>query len=633
MVRGRAAIITLVPALLVAASAPCLPSRFGLTGFSHTIDARSAASETFLAFLSASYQFASVEDYVHLAPQGYPHVDTVLLVEDWEHYADGSMAFGIGLPENVEAAMSVSFKANGYQFDQVDPRGNFVGYLEAQVGIDDVTFAAKYGRQVHPQITAGGALWVSAPLGNTDPDLATDHDGYWDRNDRMLQMRRPFLCDGKTAFGFLALASGSYSMVDGHLNVGYASMGQSYEDSVLGIVDERLSAVDLAVGAEAKSQKASFFLEYWTRMFSGRSGEGYGSPATLTMGLRIFERTGTFFEITGISGMSDFDRHRADPYETGELPVPGGLPGEWGVGFTVGYDAGLLGGAGGAPGVLSGIVVRAETGEPVQATVSIPDEEEVPSTRCNPETGFYTLRVPCGTVLAVAEAEGFYPQTRTVVVPSSGQAALDFDLIAQPPPGGTVAGTVTDRETGGPVASATVTVEGSDVTAVTDQNGRFNLDLPAGTWTLQVSTEDFTGSPQVVSVETGRTSTVSIDLTPSLQEGDVLRFANIYFQSGSAEIQSSSYSVLDEIADLLKANSQARVEIGGHTDSDGSSSYNQGLSERRASSVRQYLVRKGVSSSMLSVRGYGESSPVASNDTPDGKARNRRIEFTVLSAP
>lgn len=632
MTSGRGAAVALLPVLLCAAGARGLPSRLGLTGFGNVIDARSSPSETFVTGLSATYQFASVEDWVRLNPED-PSVDTLLLVEDWEHYADGRMFFGVGLPQNVEAAMSVSFRANGYQFDQTDPRGDFVGYLEAQVGINDMTFAAKYGRQVYPMVTVGGAVWVSAPLGSTEPDLATDHDGFWDRNDLMLQMRRPFLCDGKTAYGLLALASGSYSIVDGHLNLGYASLGQSYEDSVLGRVDERLSAVDLAVGAEARSERASFFLEYWTRMFSGRSDPGYDSPATLTMGLRIFEQTGTFFELTGISGMSDFDRHEADPYATGTLPVPGGLPGEWGVGFSVGYDAGLLpGGSSGAPGALSGAVTKASTGQPLQATVMIPDQHAQPVSS-DPETGFYTMRVPSGTVLVVAEAEGYYQQSRTVVVPSSGEAALDFGLIEKPPPGGSVAGTVVDRETGNPLASATVTVEGSDATAVTDQNGRFNLDLPAGTWTLQVSTEDFTGPPQVVSVETGRTSTVSIDLNPSLEEGDILRFADIYFQSGSAEIQPSSYAVLDEIAELLKANTQARVEIGGHTDSDGSSSYNQDLSQRRASSVQLYLVRKGVPASMLSVRGYGESAPVASNDTAEGKAQNRRIEFTVLSAP
>ncbi len=74
------------------------------------------------------------------------------------------------------------------------------------------------------------------------------------------------------------------------------------------------------------------------------------------------------------------------------------------------------------------------------------------------------------------------------------------------------------------------------------------------------------------------------------------------------------------------------VRIAGHTDSDGSSSYNQGLSERRANSVRDYLVNKGVPANTLTTVGYGEEQPVVPNTSAANKAQNRRIEFTVLGA-
>ncbi len=109
-----------------------------------------------------------------------------------------------------------------------------------------------------------------------------------------------------------------------------------------------------------------------------------------------------------------------------------------------------------------------------------------------------------------------------------------------------------------------------------------------------------------------------------------MTFASVYFDSGSATLQPSSYGVLDGVVELLRGNAGVRMEIGGHTDSDGSASYNQDLSRRRAESVRDYLVRKGISASRLTTVGYGESRPVASNATAAGKARNRRIEFRVL---
>ena len=74
------------------------------------------------------------------------------------------------------------------------------------------------------------------------------------------------------------------------------------------------------------------------------------------------------------------------------------------------------------------------------------------------------------------------------------------------------------------------------------------------------------------------------------------------------------------------------IDVLGHTDSDGSETYNQALSERRAQSVASYLSSHGVSSVRMATRGYGEMQPIASNETPDGKAQNRRVEIKIVPA-
>jgi outer membrane protein OmpA-like peptidoglycan-associated protein len=127
------------------------------------------------------------------------------------------------------------------------------------------------------------------------------------------------------------------------------------------------------------------------------------------------------------------------------------------------------------------------------------------------------------------------------------------------------------------------------------------------------------------------TVNVSFDLRDALRAGSVMSFDNIYFASGSATLKPESYPILDSVAILMRDNPTARIQIAGHTDSDGSDSYNQNLSENRAQSVFQYLVSTGIDGSRLTTIGYGESVPVAPNDTPANKAKNRRIEFTVLS--
>ena len=104
----------------------------------------------------------------------------------------------------------------------------------------------------------------------------------------------------------------------------------------------------------------------------------------------------------------------------------------------------------------------------------------------------------------------------------------------------------------------------------------------------------------------------------------------VNFEFDSAKLTSDSYETLDRVAASLKDWPEIRVEIGGHTDSDGSDEYNRTLSQQRAESVRHYLVSKGVSNSRLEARGYGESRPIADNGTAEGRTKNRRVELTKL---
>jgi OmpA-OmpF porin, OOP family len=108
----------------------------------------------------------------------------------------------------------------------------------------------------------------------------------------------------------------------------------------------------------------------------------------------------------------------------------------------------------------------------------------------------------------------------------------------------------------------------------------------------------------------------------------VLRGVN--FENDAAVLTADARSILDGVADSLKAQPSVRVEIGGHTDSIGNDSYNHMLSQERAESVRQYLISRGVSGDRLVAMGYGEFKPLASNETTDGRAQNRRVEFKLL---
>ncbi len=112
----------------------------------------------------------------------------------------------------------------------------------------------------------------------------------------------------------------------------------------------------------------------------------------------------------------------------------------------------------------------------------------------------------------------------------------------------------------------------------------------------------------------------------------MLKAAAIHFEVDSARIRPESMELLEKLARILNTCPKTKVLIAGHTDAQGSATYNQSLSERRAAAVSKALVKLGVSADRLRVVGYGESRPVADNRTEEGRAKNRRIEFIITPA-
>jgi outer membrane protein OmpA-like peptidoglycan-associated protein len=116
------------------------------------------------------------------------------------------------------------------------------------------------------------------------------------------------------------------------------------------------------------------------------------------------------------------------------------------------------------------------------------------------------------------------------------------------------------------------------------------------------------------------------------REGDNIRLnmpSDITFATNQSDIQPGFYDVLNSVALVLKEYNKTSVTVSGHADSTGTDAYNQALSQRRALSVSNYLASQGVNPARLSAVGYGESRPVATNDTAEGRAANRRVEILI----
>lgn len=157
--------------------------------------------------------------------------------------------------------------------------------------------------------------------------------------------------------------------------------------------------------------------------------------------------------------------------------------------------------------------------------------------------------------------------------------------------------------------------------AIADANNRRNA-------VLLVAREDDAARAQAKSREL---EVALADLKASKTDrGVVITLGDVLFATGSADLKSGSRQTLDKLTAFLQAYPKREVQIDGYTDNVGSADYNQGLSERRADSVRDALTHMGIAQDRILTKGLGESSPVADNNTAGGRQQNRRVEVIVL---
>lgn len=163
--------------------------------------------------------------------------------------------------------------------------------------------------------------------------------------------------------------------------------------------------------------------------------------------------------------------------------------------------------------------------------------------------------------------------------------------------------------------------------------GEQPLDVPEGDdgddgVSSSVTVTEGEGLESSVEVRVGETIE-SYDGTVTAEGTELSIPSHVLFAVDEATIRSDAEARLDDIVEVLEFYPDAPVEIVGHTDSDGSDSYNQDLSERRAHAVADHVTAAGVDEDRLTVEGRGETEPVETNDTDEGKQANRRVEILI----
>ncbi|MEM6262532.1 MAG: OmpA family protein [Bacteroidota bacterium] len=164
-------------------------------------------------------------------------------------------------------------------------------------------------------------------------------------------------------------------------------------------------------------------------------------------------------------------------------------------------------------------------------------------------------------------------------------------------------------------------------------SGRFLMSLPMNRSYAAIVERPkylFASKNFFLQTESGETYyDLTLDLVP-LQPGKQVVLRNIFFETGSYELQPTSEPELNVLLSYLKRNRRMQIEIQGHTDDVGSDADNLQLSQDRAESVRAYLVDKGISPERIEAKGFGETQPISTNETDEGRAQNRRTEFRVI---
>ncbi len=172
------------------------------------------------------------------------------------------------------------------------------------------------------------------------------------------------------------------------------------------------------------------------------------------------------------------------------------------------------------------------------------------------------------------------------------------------------------------------------VEVVSDDKGSFSVELPySQNYLIKIKgfnkEQDYTefSIPALGADQTGLF--FNIDIMIELPKTFTLD--KVYFDTGKASLKQESYEELNKLLDFMKTRKLTVIEIAGHTDNVGEDSDNLILSQQRADAVRSFLVSKGIDAKRVTAKGYGESQPVSTNETVEGKQKNRRTEVRIIS--
>jgi large repetitive protein len=240
--------------------------------------------------------------------------------------------------------------------------------------------------------------------------------------------------------------------------------------------------------------------------------------------------------------------------------------------------------------------------------------------------GFYSSEANPGEYKISASVEGYVPATETGLVKTGKTTKIVIMLYPIPKPT-VLTVTVVHKKSQNPIAGAGILikeVESGKLAGQKAADGTWSSEYLPGTYIISGLATGYERVDAEFTVEPQKVNTLKIDLRKK-----IIKIGKVQFAFDSAELLPTAFPVLDDVVRKIEETDIVfkKLIVEGHTSSEGSDEYNLKLSKRRATSVMNYLIKKGIKADLLDIAPFGESRPIADNETEEGKETNRRSEF------
>jgi outer membrane protein OmpA-like peptidoglycan-associated protein len=289
-------------------------------------------------------------------------------------------------------------------------------------------------------------------------------------------------------------------------------------------------------------------------------------------------------------------------------------------------------------GRVRGVVIDSKTKAPLAAAIVTFVGKAVSDVATAEDGSFMSFQFKEGKVRLEVRKEGYHPWTGEVEIKAGKVSKVDVALVPEPPKVGTLVGSVVSAK-GNKQIAAKVSLTGPESKEISvGSDGAFNAKLKPGTYKYEANAPEHFKAQGSVALEAGQKQLLEIKLTHRpkrllvvVTKRKIRIRKKVHFATGKAEIRPDSTQLLSQVAGVIIEHPEIKkIRIEGHTDNRGSSRYNRKLSQKRAESVMEYLINKGVSPDRLQAKGYGESRPIRPNFSARNRRKNRRVEFRIL---